>query len=276
MPELPEVETTLKGLKLFVGINIKIIKLHTTSLRYPIPKKISIITKNSKIQSIYRIAKYIIIELENGYSLIVHLGMSGRLKKYPIKKDINIAIHDHVEIIFKNDYKIVLNDPRRFGVFDIVKTSKINSVKYFCSLGLDPFDKRLNEEYLYEKIKNSHRSIKSILLDQKIISGIGNIYACEILFDCNLSPLCLGKKLSRKKAILLIKSIKNILKKAIINKGSTIKNYKSVGGQIGNFQNNFKVYNKEGQYISFRGKQIQIIKIKQQGRSTYYCPGTQK
>ena len=102
MPELPEVETTLKGLKLFVGINIKIIKLHTTSLRYAIPKKIPIITKNSKIQSIYRIAKYIIIELENGYSLIVHLGMSGRLKKYPIKKDVNIAIHDHVEIILSS------------------------------------------------------------------------------------------------------------------------------------------------------------------------------
>ena len=198
MPELPEVETTLKGLKLFVGINIKIIKLHTTSLRYAIPKKIPIITKNSKIQSIYRIAKYIIIELENGYSLIVHLGMSGRLKKYPIKKDVNIAIHDHVEIILKNNYKIIFNDPRRFGVFDIVKTSKINSVQYFRGLGLDPFDKRLNEEYLYEKIKNSYRSIKSILLDQKIISGIGNIYACEILFDCYLSPFCLGKKLSSK------------------------------------------------------------------------------
>ena len=141
MPELPEVETTVRGLKFIIGHSIKLIILHRNNLRYPIPKKIIKLTKNSKILSIIRRAKYIIIILNNSFSLVIHLGMSGRLKYYKSNDIFSKNIHDHVEILLSNNSKIIFNDPRRFGVFDIIESDKISISKYFKNLGLDPLDK---------------------------------------------------------------------------------------------------------------------------------------
>jgi len=276
MPELPEVETTVLDLNRFVGLYIRSIKLNRNNLRYPIPKNITIITKKSKIQSINRIGKYIIINLNNLFSLIIHLGMSGRIKSYEFK-DLNYREkHDHVEIFLTKDKKITFNDPRRFGIFDIIKTEKIPNSKYFNKLGLDPFDKKFSKDYLHKKMCKSSASIKSLLLNQKIISGIGNIYACEILFDCKISPLKTGKNISNKQYLLLFKSIKKILKLAIKNKGSSLKDYKSIDGILGNYQNNFLVYNKKSIKMKRNNKIAKIIKINQGNRSTYYCPTIQK
>ena len=270
MPELPEVETTIRGLNIL--INKKVIKIitNTKKLRYSIPSNISYKFKDQKIISIERIAKYILINFFNNLTVIIHLGMSGRLKV--TKSSYTENKHDHVIILFSNNYKLIFNDPRKFGFIDIAATLELNQKKYISSLGVDALSIKLNTNYMYTKIKNSVVPIKQILLNQYIVSGIGNIYACEILYDAKISPLTRGKDLNINQIRLIIKSTKKILKKAISYGGSSIKDYRSSDGTLGNFQSNFKVYGKEGQKVS----KFEIIKIVQYGRATFYCPGLQK
>ncbi len=270
MPELPEVETTIRGLNIL--INKKVIKIitNTKKLRYNIPSNISYKFKDQKIISTERIAKYILINFFNNLTLIIHLGMSGRLKV--TKSSYVENKHDHVIILFGNGYKLIFNDPRKFGFIDIAATLELNQKKYISSLGVDALSIKFNTKYMYTKIKNSAVPIKQILLNQYIVSGIGNIYACEILYDAKISPLIQGKDLNINQIRLIIKSAKKILKKAISYGGSSIKDYRSSDGTLGNFQSNFKVYGKEGQKVS----KFEIIKIVQYGRATFYCPGLQK
>ena len=270
MPELPEVETTIRGLNIL--INKKVIKIitNTKKLRYSIPSNISDKFKDQKIISTERIAKYILINFLNNLTLIIHLGMSGRLKV--TKSSYTENKHDHVIILFSNNYKLIFNDPRKFGFIDIAATFELNQKKYISSLGVDALSIKLNTNYMYTKIKNSVVPIKQILLNQYIVSGIGNIYACEILYDAKISPLTTGKNLNIDQIRLIVKSIKKILKKAISYGGSSIKDYRSTDGTLGNFQSNFKVYGKEGKKVL----NLEIIKIVQHGRATYYCPGLQK
>ena len=269
MPELPEVETTVKGLKTILRNKIFNVKIHTIKLRFKIPSNIKNILRNAKISNIRRIAKYIIIDLDTRYSLVIHLGMSGRLKtaysKYKRNK------HDHFIVNFYNGNILIYNDQRKFGFIDLVKTKDLLKHKYILNLGIDALSPELNADLVYEKISKSEVPIKQILLNQKLIAGIGNIYASEILFDAKISPLILGKDLHFSLILKLIKSIRKILKKAIRFGGSSIRNYRSTDGTLGNFQTNFKVYNKEGKKI--RGDKVK--KIVQYGRSTFYCPNLQ-
>ena len=269
MPELPEVETTVKGLEVIRKEKINKIQIHTKKLRLKIPNNLKYILLNSKISNIRRIAKYIIIDLNNRYSLVVHLGMSGRLKIN--KKNYIRAKHDHFMIFFKNDKILVFNDQRKFGFIDIVKTNNLEKKLYLFNLGIDALSKKLDYQFLYNRISKSEVPIKQILLNQRIIAGIGNIYASEILFDCKISPLTPGKNLKISHIMKLILSIRRILRKAIKFGGSSIKNYKSADGTLGNFQSNFKVYGREGKKI---GKH-KVQKIVQYGRSTFYCPQIQ-
>ena len=270
MPELPEVETTVKSLNILK--NKKVIKLdiHTKKLRYPVPlnplKKII----NNKVIKLRRIAKYIIIDLNTGRSIIIHLGMSRRLKV--INNNSKIKKHDHLVFKFNNNYKMIFNDPRKFGFIDVIRSDKINNIRYIKRLGLDALDNRLTIGYLYYKFHKSEVLVKQLLLNQYIVAGIGNIYASEILFDAKISPLTKGKELNKYQIGTIISSIKKILKKAIRSGGSTINDYVSPDGTLGNFQNNFKVYGKEGKII--RGQKIEKIVL--YGRSTFFCPGVQK
>ena len=269
MPELPEVETTVKGLKTILRKKIINVKIHTIKLRFKIPTSIKNILLNTKISNIRRIAKYIIIDLDKKFSLVIHLGMSGRLKiaffKYKRNK------HDHFVINFHNGNILIYNDPRKFGFIDIVKTKDLTKQKYIMNLGIDALSSELKANILYEKISKSEVPIKQILLNQKLIAGIGNIYASEILFDAKISPLTSGKDLEISLILKLIKSTRKILMKAIRYGGSSIRDYTSTDGTLGNFQSNFKVYNKEGKKI--RGDKVK--KIVQYGRSTFYCPNLQ-
>jgi len=270
MPELPEVETTVKGLNILIGLKVYKVKIYTKKLRYIIPKSIIKIQKDSKIINIQRIAKYILIHFSSNFSIVVHLGMSGRLK---IQSELTKRNkHDHFIIYFKNSKILVLNDPRKFGFIDFDHTKKIYSRKYFTVLGIDALSKKLNTDYIYKKINKSEVPIKQILLNQHIVSGIGNIYASEILFDSKISPFTKGKDLNSHQLTRLIKSIRKILVKAIKYGGSTIRDYVASDGTLGNFQSNFLVYNKEGKKIS----KFAIKKVIQYGRSTYYCPELQK
>ncbi len=269
MPELPEVETTIKGLDIILKQKISNVKIHTTKLRFKIPNNIINILRNSKISNIRRISKYIIIDIDKEYSLVVHLGMSGRLKTvssiYKRKK------HDHFILYFQSKKILIYHDPRRFGFIDIVKTKDLQQQKYISNLGIDALSSDLTSQKLFEKISKSEVPIKQILLNQKIIAGIGNIYASEILFDAKISPLISGKDLEISLILKLIKSIRKILKKAIKFGGSTIRDYRSTDGTLGNFQSKFIVYNKEGKKIG----NDKVKKIVQYGRSTFYCPKLQ-
>ena len=269
MPELPEVETTVNSLNILKNKKVINLKIHTKKLRYPVPinklKKII----NSKIINLRRIAKYVIIDLNISNSIIIHLGMSGRLKiiniNIPIKK------HDHLVLKF-NNIKLIYNDPRRFGFIDIIESDKINNIRYIKKLGIDALDKNLSEEYLYNKFYKSEVLIKQLLLNQYIVAGIGNIYASEILYDAKISPFRKGNSLKKYHIGTIIKSTRKILRKAIKCGGSSINDYVSPDGTLGNFQNNFKVYGKEGCKI----KGCDIKKEVLYGRSTFFCPKVQK
>ena len=269
MPELPEVETTVRGLKTILRKKIINVKTHTIKLRFKIPSNIKEILRNTKISNIRRIAKYIIIDLDKEYSLVIHLGMSGRLKTANFKYKRNK--HDHFIINFYNRSVLIYNDPRKFGFIDIVKTKDLQKQKYILNLGIDALSPKLKANLLYEKISKTEVPVKQILLNQKLIAGIGNIYASEILFDAKISPLILGKDLEISLILKLIKSTRKILKKAIELGGSSIRDYRSTDGTLGSFQSNFKVYNKEGKKI--RGDKVK--KIVQYGRSTFFCPRLQ-
>ncbi len=268
MPELPEVETTVRGLYNIIDLKISKIKIHTYQLRNKIPNNIKKKLLYQKILNIRRIAKYIILDLDNEYSLLIHLGMSGRLKSD--NKFIK-GKHDHFIIYFNNKTNLTFNDPRKFGFIDICKTKSIHLKKYIENLGIDALSKNLTEVYLYKKISKSQVPIKQILLNQKIIAGIGNIYASEILYHARISPIIAGKDLKIFELQKIIKSIRIILEKAIKFGGSSIRDYRSADGTLGNFQSNFKVYNKEGQIIG----NDKVKKIVQYGRSTFFCPKLQ-
>ena len=269
MPELPEVETTIRGLSVILKQKISNVKIHTSKLRFKIPNNIINILRNSKISNLRRIAKFIIIDLDKDYSLIIHLGMSGRLKI--ADKSYKRIKHDHFILYFLSKKILIYHDPRKFGFIDIVKTKDLNKQKYIFSLGVDALSPDLTAKMIFEKISKSEVPIKQILLNQRLIAGIGNIYASEILFDSKISPLTLGKDLEISLIMKLIKSIRKILKKAIKYGGSSIRDYRSTDGTLGNFQSNFKVYNKEGKKIG----NDEVKKIFQYGRSTFYCPKLQ-
>jgi formamidopyrimidine-DNA glycosylase len=271
MPELPEVETIVRGLKPMLGLAINNIKINTPKLRFLIPKNILKLKRDIKIKEIERRGKYIKINLNNKSSIIIHLGMSGRLRLFDQNKFI-FKKHDHLIINLEQNLILVFNDPRRFGFVDYDKSHKISQKKYILNLGIEALSYKLTGNYMHTRINKTIVPIKQILLDQRIIAGIGNIYASEILFDAQISPFKKGKDLSLLNCKKLIFSTKKILRKAINSGGSTLKNYVSTDGTLGNFQNNFKVYNQDGLKIS---GQI-IKKTVQYGRSTYYCPGLQK
>ena len=269
MPELPEVQTTVQGLQVLVNNEITNIKIYSTKLRYKIPKNIPKVLKHNKITSIYRIGKYIIADLKNDYSIIFHLGMSGRMRILKTLKFLKKK-HDHF-ILKTKKYILIFNDTRKFGFIDLIKTKDVSKKKYILRLGIDALDKRLNEKYLKRKINKSTIPIKQILLDQSILAGIGNIYACEILYDAKISPFIKGSDLKLFAINKLVLSIKKILTKAIKSGWSTLRDYISTDCTVGSFQNNFKVYNQEGRKI--KGKKI--LRINQHGRSTFFCPEIQ-
>jgi len=270
MPELPEVETTIRGLKPIINCTIINIKIHTPKLRFYIPKSLSKIPKEKKIKAIKRRGKYILLNLEDNYTIVIHLGMSGRLRLLNCKK-FHKQKHDHFILRTNQDHCLVFNDARKFGLIDYGKKETIYQKRYLSNLGKDALSSSLTYEYLALKISKKIVPIKQLLLDQKIIAGIGNIYASEILFDAKISPICKGKDLSMDNCRYIVNSIRKILKRAIFARGSTLKDYVATDGKIGDFQNNFKVYGKSGQKIL--GKPI--IKIIQYGRSTFYCPDFQ-
>lgn len=275
MPELPEVETTIRQISNFVN-NTKIINIQmfTKKLRWKIKPTIKYKFINHNILNIHRIGKYIIIPCSNQKSLIVHLGMSGylRLEDRIFKKQ----KHDHVIISFlkENNVKnLILNDQRRFGHFDYQKSSLLNQHFLLKELGLDGLSKKLDVNYLKLKFKNRNSNIKNILLNQKIISGIGNIYASEILYRSNIDPLKKARCLNDIELKKLRRQIFEVLKEAVKNGGTTIKDFRQPSGKLGYFQQKLNVYGRDG--LNCFNCNTKVILIRISNRATYFCPKCQ-
>ena len=283
MPELPEVETVKRGLEEFIiNENIKKVYLSKFSLRFPWPKDFVSKVVGKKIISIKRRAKYIIIGLSDNYSIIAHLGMSGSYKvlKKSEAQDYTILKHDHL-IFDLDNFKIVYNDPRRFGYIDLTNQEP-ETHKFLSSLGPEPLSNYFNADNIAKTLFNKSKPIKNSLLDQNIVSGLGNIYVCEALFRSKINPkkncskLVTSKGRPRKNLILLVKKINAVIKEAIELGGSSLRDFSNISGKMGYFQSSFNVYNRENEKCLLDCCDGVIKRIIQSGRSTFFCSKCQK
>jgi len=285
MPELPEVEIVKQSLDKNIKFEkIKKVVVRNRSLRFKIPKNFEIVLKNKIINKISRKSKYLILHLEDIYC-VIHLGMSGTIhliNRKNFNKNTNTSFynppnltlkHNHIEFFLKK-YQLIYNDPRRFGFFKIFK--KKDLLDFFKNIGPEPLNNKFNINYISNYFINKKKNIKSFLLDQKFVSGIGNIYASEILFYCKINPFKEAKYLTK----LDIKKIKYfskfVLNKAIKKGGSSIRNFRNTSGKNGKYQNEFKVYQREN--LNCLKKEC-FGKIKKKfisKRSTFFCNKCQK
>ena len=287
MPELPEVEVVKQSLVKKIQ-HRKIIKIiiKNRNLRFKIPTKFEEVLKNKVIKKVSRFSKYLILNFSDGSFCLIHLGMSGtihlidknNLNKFTNTSFYNSLIlpkkHNHVEIHFQ-DLKVIYNDPRRFGFFKFIENKK-KLINKFYHLGPEPFYKTFNLKYLLNYFVDKKKDVKSFLIDQKFVSGIGNIYASEILFFCKINPRISAKKLSKEDCKNIIFFSRQVLNKAIKKGGSSIQDFKDVYGKNGNFQKEFKVYQRENLDCLRNKCAGKIKKIFISNRSTFFCNICQK
>lgn len=273
MPELPEVETVKETLKLkLIGKKIKDVKIYYDGIiAYPEVKEFSNQIKNLSIKDIKRRGKWLMFDLDK-YYLLSHLRMEG---KYFFKnKEDKLDNHEHVVFTLDDDEELRYRDTRKFGKMYLIKKEDINSIGPIKDLGLEPWDDSLTKEYLRNKYKNKKLPIKTVLLDQSIIVGIGNIYADEILFLSRLNPLIKCCDLNDNDLGNIIKYTKEVLEKAIKLGGTTIRTYTSVDGVHGRFQNELLIHGKDKEVCPNCGQPVEKIRVG--GRGTYYCINCQK
>jgi formamidopyrimidine-DNA glycosylase len=267
MPELPEVETVTTELRNHIlGKRFTDVHINRYKLRITIPAFLSELVNNQKITKIQRQAKYILIYLDNEYVLVLHLGMSGKIlinPKEPSRK------HDHVIFTLNNNHKIIFNDPRRFGLVTIIHNLDLAHSKLFAKLGPEPLSSEFNSHYLLNAIKKRVMPIKTTIMNNQVVVGVGNIYACESLFRCGISPLRKANTLTVKEVEKLVVAIQQTLQDAITAGGSSLKDYVNTSGDAGYFQNNLRVYGKANQLCDVCN--TIITNIRQSGRSTFYC-----
>ena len=287
MPELPEVEIVRKSLsKNVTGKIVTDVRVYNRNLRFRISKDFRKQLIKKGIKQIDRFSKYLIFIFTDNSYCVIHLGMSGTihlLNTYSKKKFTNTSFyhsqhlpkkHNHVEIQF-NNLKLVYNDPRRFGYILFINSEK-ELLKKFEKFGPEPFSKNFNINYVKTYFRNKKKNIKNFLLDQNFVSGIGNIYASEILFECKINPLISADLLKEEQIVKIIKKSREVLKKSIVKGGSSIRDFKNTSGNKGLFQNEFKVYNRENlkcPRINCRGR---IFKIVVTNRSSFFCNKCQK
>ena len=277
MPELPEVETVKRGLAPHLeGQRIKSVDLRRKDLRFPFPLGFAKKLEGARVSHLDRRAKYMLWHLENGTVVIVHLGMSG---KFTIlergDKTPDDGKHDHVVVTTDKGTRLVYTDHRRFGFMDLCKESKLESHGPFAEMGPEPLGNSFNAPDLSSRLQGKKAPIKSALLDQRVVAGLGNIYVCEALWRSRISPRRLGASVVGKRAERLVPAIKDIIAEAIEAGGSTLRDFAHTDGELGYFQHRFDVYDREGEPCP-RKDGGQIHRIVQSGRSTFYCPICQR
>jgi len=294
MPELPEVETVRRGLEpILVGNAFASVEQRRPDLRFPLPQRFGERLTGRRIEALDRRAKYLLARLDDGEVLVMHLGMTGRFSidktngavaapghfahpKKPIPK------HEHIVFHLRDGSAVRYSDVRRFGLMDLIPASTLDSHALFKGLGVEPLGEALNPSWLAAKLKGKATSIKAALLDQRLIAGLGNIYACEALHRARISPLKLAGTLAgksgkpTKKTEALVEGIKAVLESAIKAGGSSLRDYRHTDGRLGRFQHRFKVYGREGKPCKRTGCGGIVRRVVQSGRSTFFCPTCQK
>ncbi len=280
MPELPEVETVMRGLKAgLAGRRIRRARAYRPDLRFPLPQDFAERLVGRRILGLGRRAKYILVDLDDGWTWLIHLGMSGSLRFVADRRE-KAGKHDHVEIEAEAGKLLRFNDPRRFGIMDLVPTSDLARHKLLKGLGVEPLSRGFRGQDLENLLGGRKTSVKAALLDQRLIVGIGNIYAAEALFRAGIDPRRKAGTIRGEAAQRLARAIKAVLREAIAAGGSSLRNYVQADGELGYFQHRWRVYDREGQACigcdCDAMKTGGVKRIQQGGRSTFYCPRRQK
>jgi formamidopyrimidine-DNA glycosylase len=271
MPELPEVETTVRGLAhLLDGARIDQVMLHRPDLRVPFPEGLVQALTGARVTGLGRRAKYGLIHTDRDSTLIFHLGMSGRWRIDPEA----IGKHDHM-VIDAGGHRFALNDPRRFGFVAITDTAQLDHWPAFAAMGPEPLGPGLTPAHLATALTGRVPAIKLLLLDQRIVAGLGNIYVCEALFHAGIDPRKPAGKVRRPALTKLVPAIRSVLEQSIADGGSSLRDYARPDGELGYFATRFAVYGREGEPC-LHGDGGIVQRIVQGGRSTWFCPRCQK
>jgi formamidopyrimidine-DNA glycosylase len=293
MPELPEAETVRRGLApAMEGARFVTVETRRADLRVPFPRGFARRLAGRTVRHLRRRAKYLLAELDDGNVLLMHLGMSGSFRveaeegagpaigrRYRARP--RHAAHDHVVFRMSNGARIVYNDPRRFGLMDIVPREKLDTSRHFHGMGVEPLDKAFTAAALARMLAGRKAPLKASLVDQRLIAGLGNIYACEALWRARLSPKRRSGTLAgrngapTRQAAALVAAIRAVLKEAIAAGGSSLRDHMRTDGELGDFQHRFSVYDREGAPCPRRDGGT-VRRIVQSGRATFYCPVCQE
>jgi len=277
MPELPEVETVVRGLeRALSGKRLVRLDLARPDLRSAIPKGLAQRLENRRVERFSRRAKYILMHVEGGGVLIAHLGMSGRLIIVPPGKAPPRERHDHAVFHFDDGTELRFNDARRFGLLDYAEEQDLDEHPRFKHLGPEPLGNEFNGPTLAKLLKGKKTPIKAALLDQRVVAGLGNIYACEAMYGAELSPRRLARTVQAERAERLAAAIHDVLTRAIAAGGSSLRDYVQTSGELGYFQHHWAVYGKEGEPCPGCDCGKGIKRIVQSGRSTFYCAKRQR
>ncbi|NHN83750.1 bifunctional DNA-formamidopyrimidine glycosylase/DNA-(apurinic or apyrimidinic site) lyase [Acetobacter musti] len=279
MPELPEVETVMRGMRASLeGQRIASAVARRPDLRWPLPENLTKILNGRRIESFRRRGKYIFMRLSGGMSMLLHLGMSGRVT---LDASDEAALHEHVTFTTEEGHRFGLIDPRRFGAIDLVATEKENSHRFVAGMGPEPLEPDFTADSLARSLAGRRSPIKAMLLDQRVVAGLGNIYVCEALFRARIHPATPSGTLTMPAIRRLVSAIRAVLTEAVAAGGSSLRDYVQPDGELGYFQHAWRVYGRAGQCCpdcqKEKGREAcpGIVKITQSGRSTFFCPRQQ-
>lgn len=283
MPELPEVETVRRGLApAMEGVVIVRADVNRPDLRWPFPERMAERMAGQRVERLRRRSKYILADLSSGETLLIHLGMSGRLlvSGDPLGQFVHAhpaaQKHDHVVLHMENGARITFNDPRRFGAMDLMQTATAENHKLLALLGPEPLGNDFHEAILCNAFKGRNTPVKSALLDQQIVAGLGNIYVCETLFRAGISPKRKAGRIATVRVAAMVPIIRAVLEEAIDAGGSSLRDFRQADGELGYFQHSFDVYGREGAACRRDGCGGTIARTVQSGRSSFYCPACQR
>lgn len=283
MPELPEVETVRRGLEpVMTGHVIARADIRRPDLRWPFPDRMAERLTGKRVERLRRRSKYILVDLDSGETLIIHLGMSGRMlisgqmlgefhHDHPVPEK-----HDHVVFDMDSGARVTFNDARRFGAMDLASTDKTESHWLLSGIGPEPLGNAFDEDYLISRLNGRNMPVKSALLDQRIVAGLGNIYVCEVLHRAGLSPKRKAGQIAAPRIRALVPIIRQVLEEAIEAGGSSLRDHRQTSGELGYFQHTFRAYDREGQPCQTPGCTGTITRIVQSGRSSFYCAQCQR
>ncbi len=283
MPELPEVETVRRGLlPVMEGRRIVRADVRRPDLRRPFPERMAARLQGAVVTALRRRSKYILCDLSTGETLIIHLGMSGRMLISGAtpggghRQHATPGKHDHVMLEMADGARITFNDARRFGAMDLTPTEGVDGYRLLAALGPEPLGNAFSEEYLTGRLKGRKTPVKAALLDQGIVAGLGNIYVSEALYRAKISPVRQAGRISAPRVERLVRVIREVLGEAIAAGGASLRDHRQTDGEPGYFQHDFRVYDRQGAPCAKDGCGGRIVRIIQGGRSTFYCPQCQR